>query len=69
MALKASVAASENVITSDPQAKGNVSLASLLASTASAVLKVVRQAVTSKPPKLQVQMFLERVRQSLYCLI
>ncbi|KAJ9674600.1 hypothetical protein PVL29_023876 [Vitis rotundifolia] len=61
VALKASVAASESVITSDPQTNGGEGLAFLLASTASAVLKVVRQAVNSKPPKLQVQMFLERI--------
>lgn len=67
VALKASVAASESVITSDPQTNGGESLASLLASTANAVLKVVRQTVNSKPPKLQVQMFLERVRQSFNC--
>lgn len=62
--LKASgVVAPESVTTSDPQANGGVSLASLLASTAAAaaVVKVVRQAVNSRPPKFRAQMFLERV--------
>lgn len=62
VAVKASVAASESLITSKPQVnRGLLDLASLLANANLAAVFLLRMAVKLKPRKLLVQMFLERV--------
>lgn len=61
VAVKASVAASESLITSKPQVnRGLLDLASLLANASLAAVFLLRMAVKLKPRKLLVQMFLER---------
>lgn len=69
VAVKASMVASESLITSQPKLnRGLLDFASLLAKASLAAVFLLRMAVKLKPRKLLVQIFLERVWAGHTCL-